>query len=210
MTVYCVLLISTWTVTGSIHVGIEVSFSLGRDVIGWHQVQTLAATLQQKVVVRQWACSNSGQLADASTDRLTQNDAAVKAKSEQLKLRKPTLLTDFLYWSKKSQQFHTAQKGTYKVPGINFIKSILRVDREVGTTDIETDSDNDTSYEGDLWENTDFNGKDKFEEEENDMFAAASATTVYETEDEPDVQLLAAPIIRTSKSPTLTDSTLLL
>jgi hypothetical protein len=233
-------------------VGVEASFSLGRDVIGWRQARTSGATLQQKVVVRQWARSNSGQLADASIDRLTQNDAAAKAKAEQLKLRKLASLTDFLYWSKKSQQFRSAQKvlekegrkrgkgyisdeeeffpttwdqfedngiGAFddylsnKRPAMTktrvdtkfleptFVKKVPRVDREVGMTDLGTDSENDASDECDLWEDTDFDGNDEFEEEEEDAFTVASTTTFNETEDEPDGQILAAPVIRDFTKP---------
>jgi len=36
-------------------VGVEASFSLGRDVIGWRQSKTTHKTLHEKVVVRQFA-----------------------------------------------------------------------------------------------------------------------------------------------------------
>jgi len=36
-------------------VGVEASFSLGRDVIGWRQSKTTGETLREKVVIRQFA-----------------------------------------------------------------------------------------------------------------------------------------------------------
>jgi len=36
-------------------VGVEASFSLGRDVIGWRQTKTTGETIREKVVVRQFA-----------------------------------------------------------------------------------------------------------------------------------------------------------
>jgi len=36
-------------------VGVEASYSLGRDVIGWRQSQITDETLREKVVVRQFA-----------------------------------------------------------------------------------------------------------------------------------------------------------
>jgi len=36
-------------------VGVEASFSLGQDVIGWRQSETTGKTLRKKVVVRQFA-----------------------------------------------------------------------------------------------------------------------------------------------------------
>jgi len=39
-------------------VGVEASFSLGRDVIGWRQLKTTGVTLHEKVVVRKLAWAN--------------------------------------------------------------------------------------------------------------------------------------------------------
>jgi hypothetical protein len=44
-------------------VGVEASFSLGRDVIGWRQSITTGETLREKVIVRQFAQANNGILA---------------------------------------------------------------------------------------------------------------------------------------------------
>jgi len=44
-------------------VGVEASFSLGRDVIGWRQLKTTGETLREKVVVRQFAGANNCLLA---------------------------------------------------------------------------------------------------------------------------------------------------
>jgi len=45
-------------------VGVMASFSLGRDIIGWRQSKTTCETLQEKVIVRQFARANNGILAE--------------------------------------------------------------------------------------------------------------------------------------------------
>jgi len=62
-------------------VGVEASFSLGRDVIGWRQSKTTGETLREKVVVRQFARANNGILAgtDPELDNAnTENDSEMK------------------------------------------------------------------------------------------------------------------------------------
>src|SRR5215208_5391387 len=93
-----------------LRVGVEVSFSLGHDVIGWRQSKTSGSTLQQKVVVRQWAHSNKGLLADAFSDARLENDTEGKADAEQSKLKKLASLTDFMYKSKRSSELNAVQK----------------------------------------------------------------------------------------------------
>jgi len=44
-------------------VGVEASFSLGRDVIGWRQSKTTGETICENVIVRQFARANNGILA---------------------------------------------------------------------------------------------------------------------------------------------------
>jgi len=44
-------------------VGVEASFSFGRDVIGWRQLKTTGETLRANVVARQFARATSGLLA---------------------------------------------------------------------------------------------------------------------------------------------------
>jgi len=54
-------------------VGVEASFSLGRDVIGWRQSKTTGETLRTKVVVRQFAQANNGILAGTDPELDTMN-----------------------------------------------------------------------------------------------------------------------------------------
>ena len=66
-------------------VGLEASFSLGRDVIGCRQSITTGNTLREKVGVRQFARANSGILAGADPDldtRNTDNDLEMKKEAE--------------------------------------------------------------------------------------------------------------------------------
>jgi len=61
--------------------GVEASFSLRRDVIGWRQSKTTGETLREKVVVRQFTRANNGILAgtDPELDNTnTENDSEMK------------------------------------------------------------------------------------------------------------------------------------
>jgi hypothetical protein len=54
-------------------VGVEASFSLGRDVIGWRQSKTTGETFREKLVVRQFARANHGIVAGADPELDTMN-----------------------------------------------------------------------------------------------------------------------------------------
>jgi len=80
-------------------VGVEASFSLGRDVIGWRQSKTTGETLREKVVVRQFARANDGILAgtDPELDTTnTENDSEIKKEAEEWKLHRMAKVHDFL------------------------------------------------------------------------------------------------------------------
>jgi len=69
-------------------VGVETSFSLGRDVIGWRQSWITGETLREKVVVRQFARANNGILAVTSPEldtTNTENDSEMKTEVEERK-----------------------------------------------------------------------------------------------------------------------------
>jgi len=79
-------------------VGVEASFSLGRDVIGWRQSKTTGETLREKVVVRQFARANNGLLAgdDPKLDPTSaDNDMEMKREAEQKKLHWMAKVHDF-------------------------------------------------------------------------------------------------------------------
>jgi len=231
-------------------VGVEASFSLGRDVIGWRQSKTSGSTLQQKVVVRQWARSNQGILADTFSDTLLDNDVEGKVDAEQSKLKKLATLTDFMHWSKRSSELRAAQKklraqnsnkcshgfisdeeefsasswdafddngeGAFdtfisnkKPTAVNlgkvntryalqeYVKRIPRVDRQAGTTDVDTDEDLEDSDEEALWADTDIDDGDDAEESEEEVLSAACAQSA-DTDDEmePEDDIFAAPKIQ--------------
>ena len=70
-------------------VGVEASFSLGRDVIEWRQSKTTGETLREQVVVRQFARANSGLLAGDNPvldPDSTDNDMEMKREAEEKKL----------------------------------------------------------------------------------------------------------------------------
>jgi len=80
-------------------VGVEASFSFGRDVIGWRKSKTTGETLCEKLVVRQFARANKGIL--AGTDREldtphTENDSEMKKEAEERKLHTMAMVHDFL------------------------------------------------------------------------------------------------------------------
>jgi hypothetical protein len=49
-------------------VGVEASFSLGRDIIDWRQSKTTGETINEKVVVRQFVQPNNGILPGANPE----------------------------------------------------------------------------------------------------------------------------------------------
>jgi len=72
-------------------VGVEASFSLGPDVIGWRQSKTTGGTLCEKVVVRQFTRANNWILAgtDPEVDTTnTENDSEMKKEAEEKKLHR--------------------------------------------------------------------------------------------------------------------------
>jgi len=94
-------------------VGVEASFSLGRDVIGWRQSKTPCGTLREKVVVRQFARANHGMLAgtDPELDTMnTENDSEMKKEAEESKLHRMAKVHDFLEIWQRSQNLPATQK----------------------------------------------------------------------------------------------------
>ena len=94
-------------------VGVEASFSLGRDVIGWRQSKTTGETLREKVVVRQFARANNGILAgtDPEMDTTnTENDLEMKKEAEERKLHRMAKVHDFLEMWQGSQNLRATQK----------------------------------------------------------------------------------------------------
>jgi len=94
-------------------VGVEASFSLGRDVIGWRQSKTTGETLREKVVVRQFARANNGILAgtDPELDTTnTENDSEMKTEAEERKLHRMAKVHDNLEMWQGSQNLHATQK----------------------------------------------------------------------------------------------------
>ena len=87
-------------------VGVEASFSLGRDGIGWRQSKTTGETLHGKVVVRQFARANNGIL--AGTDREldtphTENHSEMKKEADERKLHRMAKVQDLLEMWQGSQ-----------------------------------------------------------------------------------------------------------
>jgi len=93
--------------------GVEGSFSLGRDVIGWRQSKTTGETLREKVVVTQFARANHGILAgiDPELETMnTENDSEMKKEVEERKLHRMAKVHDFLEMWQGSQNLRATQK----------------------------------------------------------------------------------------------------
>jgi len=80
-------------------VGVEASFSLGWDVIGWRQSKPTGETLCEKVIVRQFAWANNQILAGTDPELNTTNtesDSEMKKEAEERKLHRMAKVHDFL------------------------------------------------------------------------------------------------------------------
>jgi len=94
-------------------VGVEASFSRGRDVNGWRQSKTTGETLHEKVIVRRYARTNNGILASADPEldtMNTENDTEMKKEAEERKLHRMAKVHDFLEMWPGSQNLHATQK----------------------------------------------------------------------------------------------------
>jgi len=94
-------------------VGVEASFSIGRNVIGWRQSKTTSETIRERVVVRQFARANNGILAgtDPELDTTnTENYSEMKKEAEERKLHRMAKVHDFLEMWQGSRNLHATQK----------------------------------------------------------------------------------------------------
>jgi len=97
-------------------VGVEASFSLGQDVIGWRQSRTAGKTLRERVVVRQFAPANNGILAgtDPELDTTnTENDSEMKKEAEETKLHRMARFTTLWRCGRAAK--------TYQLPTRNLV-----------------------------------------------------------------------------------------
>jgi hypothetical protein len=96
--------------------GVEASFSLGGDVIGWRQSKTTGETLREKVVVRQFARTNNGIFAGTDPeldDANTENDSEMKKEAEERKLHRMAKVHDFLEMWQGSQNLRATKKESH-------------------------------------------------------------------------------------------------
>jgi hypothetical protein len=80
-------------------VGVEASFSLSRDLIGWSQSKTTGETLRETVVVRQFARGTHGISVGTDSEldtNNTENDSEIKQEAEECKLHTMAKVHDFL------------------------------------------------------------------------------------------------------------------
>jgi len=94
-------------------VGVEASFSLGRDVIGWRQSTTTGETLRGMVVVRKFARANNRIWAGADPilDTMnTENDSEMKKEVEERKWHRRGKVHDLLEMWQGSRNLRATQK----------------------------------------------------------------------------------------------------
>jgi len=94
-------------------VGVEFSFSLCRDVIGWRQSKTTCETLCEKVIVRQFAQAIFGILAGANPEMdtmNTDNDSEMKKEAEERKVHRMAKVHDLLDMWQGSQNLSATLK----------------------------------------------------------------------------------------------------
>jgi len=94
-------------------VGVEASFSLCRDLIGWRQSKSTGETIREDVIVRQFARANNGILAgnDPELDTLNiENDSEMKKEGEERKLHRMAKVHDFLVMWQGSQNLCSTKK----------------------------------------------------------------------------------------------------
>jgi hypothetical protein len=94
-------------------VGVEDSFSLGRDDIGSRQSKTTGETLREKVVVRLFAQANNGILAHTVPEldnANAENDSEMKKVAKESKLHRMAKVHDFLEMCQGSQNLLATQK----------------------------------------------------------------------------------------------------
>jgi len=94
-------------------VGVEASLSLGRDVIGWRQSQTIGEWLHKMVVVGQFARADNriSAGADPELDTMTtENDSEMKKEVEARRLHRMAKVHDSLEMGQGSLTVHATQK----------------------------------------------------------------------------------------------------
>jgi len=94
-------------------VGVEASFSLGRDVIGWRQSKTTGKILRIKVIVRQLVRANNEILAgtDPELDNVnTGSNSEMKKEAEERNLHRMANVHNFLEMWQGSQNLRATQK----------------------------------------------------------------------------------------------------
>ena len=94
-------------------VGVEASFSLGRDVIDWRQLITTGETHPENNILRQFARANDRILAggDPALDTTnTESDSEKKKEAEESKLPRMAKVHDFLEMWQGSQNLRATQK----------------------------------------------------------------------------------------------------
>jgi hypothetical protein len=95
---------------------VEVSFSVGRDVIGWRKLKPTSETLHNNFSARQYSQPNNILLGGdhkALNTRNTENDSEMKREAEERKLHRMAKVHAFLDMWQGRQNLHTTQKESH-------------------------------------------------------------------------------------------------
>jgi len=93
--------------------GVEASFSVGREVVGWRESNTRVETLLERDVVIQFARAHNGILAGADPELVTmntENNSEMEKEVEERKLHRMAKVHNFVARWQGSQNLRVTQK----------------------------------------------------------------------------------------------------
>jgi hypothetical protein len=115
-------------------VGVEATFSLGRDVTSWRQSTFTGETHGEQVVVRHFAPANHGILAGTDSElgaMNTENDSEIKTEAEERKLHRMAMVHDFLEMCQGSHNLRATQKESCSqnkpMPAVGYISDMEEI-----------------------------------------------------------------------------------
>jgi hypothetical protein len=115
-------------------VGVEVSVSIGQDVIGWRKSKSTGKTFCEKVIASQFAEANDGILAvhDPALDKTNiEKNFEIKNKAKVRKLHRMAKVQDFLVMWLCSQYLCGTQKESHaqlnRMPAVGYISDRAKI-----------------------------------------------------------------------------------
>jgi len=113
---------------------VEVSISVGQDVIGWRQLNPTGETLHENVFARQFGQANNiilGGDHKVLNIRNTENDSEMKREVEERKLHRMAKVHAFLVMWQGSQNLCAVQKESHaqnkQITGVEYILDVEHI-----------------------------------------------------------------------------------